>query len=842
VKSYFLFCIALTELLLWSCSSRKPALIRQDLNTGWYVCASDTPGIYPAAVPGSVHTDLMKAGIIPDPFYGDNEKKVQWISEHDWIYYDTFNLADDILENSHIDLVFKGLDTRCDVYLNNTLVLAAANMFRQWRLDAAKLLNPGSNTLRLIFYSPVEFIHHAADTARIPLPDPRAYLRKAPYHFGWDWGPELATSGIWKPVYLEAWESWRLEDVSYTVDSLDDERAFISARVTLISDGKGECKICIRDKGNGKQYAQEAITLEKGIQKVRFGFTIDNPRLWWPNGMGTPELYSLRCSVDDGLREDFRDDRIGLRTAELVTEKDESGESFYFRINGLPVFIKGANYIPMDHFTTRVTEDDYRDLILDAHACHMNMLRVWGGGIYESDIFYDLCDEYGIMVWQDFMYACNMYPGNAGFLENARIEAEEQVIRLRNHPSVVIWCGNNEVDEGWHNWGWQQQLGYSPADSAVVWEAYTALFHGILPGLLDRLDPGRPYHPSSPRHGWGRDIAYTEGDSHYWGVWWGEAPFETYREKTGRFMSEYGFQGFPDIQTIEAFAGPEDKKQDSEVLAVHQKHPRGFELIDKYMERWFEVPESFEDYVYVSQILQAEGIRIALEAHRKAMPRCMGTLYWQLNDTWPVISWSGRDYFGRWKALQYFVEKAYRESILVFEEKGDSVLIYSVSDVYQPFSAILEIKLFDTDGILYEESKRDIQVKPGSDLVWSGSRRAMVKMAGGEGKTILEATLDAGGEEYNAVHYFDVPKNISLREPGFRLQVSEDEKVIRILVSSEKPARFVHLSYPGEDHWFDRNYFDLLPGDTIEVSAFTKGNIQFDIQKPTVRSLWETAH
>ena len=410
----------------------------------------------------------------------------------------------------------------------------------------------------------------------------------------------------------------------------------------------------------------EKITLQKGLNSYKTKLSVPDPKLWWPNGMGDQPLYQLDFQIESSNSVDSQNVIFGIRQIELVQQKDSIGESFYFKINGKPFFAKGANYIPQDNFPSRVPDEKYIQTIQTALDANMNMLRVWGGGIYEKDIFYDLCDQKGILVWQDFMFACTMYPGDSAFIENVRQEAIYQVKRLRNHPSIALWCGNNEVDEGWHNWGWQKALNYSASDSTEVWNNYLKIFEKILPEAVSLYSPYTPYIPSSPQNGWGRKESLTHGDAHYWGVWWGAEPFEIYEEKVGRFMSEYGFQGFPDLKTLDSCLLPEDRNLLSPALLNHQKHPRGMELIRTYMELEYKVPDEFEDYAYVSQLVQAYGIKKAIEAHRRAMPRCMGTLYWQLNDCWPVISWSSVDYYNRWKALHYFVRQAYQDVTYFF--------------------------------------------------------------------------------------------------------------------------------------------------------------------------------
>ncbi|PLW94935.1 MAG: beta-mannosidase, partial [Marinilabiliales bacterium] len=455
-------------------------------------------------------------------------------------------------------------------------------------------------------------------------------------------------------------------------------------------------------------------------------------------------------------------------------------------------------------------DEDYKRLIQDAKKSNMNMLRVWGGGIYEKDLFYEFCDEHGIMVWQDFMFACNLFPGDSQFVENVKNEAIDNIRRLRNHPSLVLWCGNNEIDEAWHNWGWQKQFEYSMEDSTEIWNNYLYLFEEMLPGLVKKYNPEIPYWPSSPSTGWGRDEAYETGDVHYWGVWWGRKPFEKYEEKVGRFMSEYGFQGMPDMKTIESFTEPNDRNLGSEVMDVHQKHPFGWVAIQEYMEQDYKVPESFEDYVYVSQLLQAKGIKTAIEAHRRVKPYCMGTLYWQLNDCWPVTSWSGIDYYGRWKALQYAVQRTYKTYLISFEEKNEDLAIYVVSDSITDINASLNWKLMDFNGKSLYAGQKEISIQKNSSEIYAEVGFAeFTEIRPG---MLLNAELWTENRLLvSAQHYFEKPKNLVLLPVSIQMEVKVVNEKYLIELTSETLAKDVCLRTTA-DGFFSDNYFDMMPG------------------------------
>ncbi|WP_409516688.1 MULTISPECIES: glycoside hydrolase family 2 protein [unclassified Empedobacter] len=481
----------------------------------------------------------------------------------------------------------------------------------------------------------------------------RVFTRKAQYQYGWDWGPRLVTVAIYKPIELISWNNLKLNDLSYEIVKLDKNQAKVKFKFIIQSEQNTAVEI---------NFNQKIITqkLTKGINHFSIDETIHNPKLWWPNGMGEQYLYDYQFKIKQGNEQIFKYLKFGLRTIELVQEKDEVGSRFYFKVNRVPTYMKGANYIPQDNFVSRVSKNDYEKLINSSVEANMNMIRIWGGGIYEDDYFYELCDEKGLLVWQDFMYACAFYPGDQDFLHNVKQETIDQVNRLKNHTSIALWCGNNEIDEAWKNWGYQKQMGWSKQDSLSIWKDYQTTFHHIIPNVLDSILPKSEnrYWPSSPSIGWGRKESLTQGDSHYWGVWWGMEPFETYEKKVPRFASEYGFQGMPTLKTVKSMFSEKDTlSKNSAIILAHQKHPKGWETINEYMQRDYVVPTDFVQYNYVSQLLQARGIQLAIEAHRRAKPYNMGSLYWQLNDVWPVTSWSSLDKLGNWKALHYQVKE-----------------------------------------------------------------------------------------------------------------------------------------------------------------------------------------
>ena len=462
---------------------------------------------------------------------------------------------------------------------------------------------------------------------------------------------------------------------------------------------------------------------------------------------------------------------IGLRTIELIQEKDAIGKSFYFKLNGIPVFMKGANYIPPDSFLPKANDAVYKKIVNNAVVANMNMLRVWGGGVYASDAFYDECDKNGILVWQDFMFACAMYPGDMSFLENVKQEVIDNVTRLQNHPCIALWCGNNENDEGWQNWGWQKQYNYTKDQETDIWKDYEKLFHELIPKTLDSLlsPTENRYWSSSPSIGWGKKESLTQGDSHYWGVWWGMEPFEMYEKKVGRFMSEYGFQGMPSLETFKSVVNNEDLNLNSESIKNHQKHPTGYQTIQTYMERDYKVPSSFEDYSYVSQLLQADGMKTAIEAHRRAKPNCMGSLYWQLNDCWPVTSWSSIDYYGNWKAFHYQAKRSYENLLISITEDVDNYLIYIINDDLKTYTGKTDLNLLDFNGNLLWEVHLVSDCSSNSNKVhFRIPKKEFASFS--EKEIVLSASFMSENKAITAFYFFSKPKDLILTKPNIQIK------------------------------------------------------------------------
>ena len=785
------------------------------LNANWKFQSIDNPkGFLPAKVPGSVHADLFENEWIPHPFVGNNESDLQWISNERWQYVLEFELTQEQLNNQNADLVFEGLDTYAKVMLNGVEILNADNAFRTWKSDVKKLLKK-KNKLQIEF-TPTKIIEDQKKK-EIPYALPegnRIFTRKAQFQYGWDWGPKYNTMGIWRPVYLEFWNSAKIEDVYIKQLRLTKEMAEleIEMEINLKEKSVRVAEVYI----NGKLVIGKEIENKLGTTQTKIPITIQNPKLWWTHNLGEPYLYDIQIRLRNGANIlDHQYYSKGLRTIELVTEKDELGESFYFKLNGVPVYMKGANYIPQSSFQSWVSDDDYENILQNVVDSNMNMLRVWGGGIYENDIFYEICDEKGILVWQDFMFACAMYPGDEEFLENVRQEAIDNVKRLRNHSSVALWCGNNESSEGWHRWGWQDNR--SEAEKTEIWGNYQKLFNGILPEIVEDLTDV-PYWETSPKFGRGDSRYISDGDAHDWWIWHDGHPFENLENKTPRFMSEFGFQSFPSLEVIEFINGGNSTSISADEFKNHQKHSRGFDIIKTYMERDFPVPTDEEDYVYVSQVLQAYGIGKGIEAQRRNKPNTMGSLYWQLNDVWPAVSWSGIDSFGNWKALQYQVRHSFLDVLVTFERVGDQLEIFVVNDDLEDLTdRNLEVKILNLDGTVLKKINQKISVKANESL--KAYEIDLKEFKEVETEVFVQANFD---QWKSKPFYLVKPKELKLKKEPIRIRVSDktsDGFIIELTSKSLHKNLMLSTSLEGE---FSDNYFDVLPNETYKVYFKTK--------------------
>jgi beta-mannosidase len=817
------------------------------LNTGWQFRAlpnSGHPDVeqwHPAEVPGVTHLDLLRNKLIPDPFYRTNEADLQWIGLTDWEYQKDFTVDQSTLQRRNVELVLAGLDTYADVYLNGTVILKADNQFRQWRVAVKNSLHAGPNTLRIVFHSPVKLMMPKVKAMPYRLPtvqqiqqiseegiatDP--YTRKAGYSYGWDWGPRFITEGIWQPVQLVAWDDIRIDNFHIFQKRVSKEDADVAAEFDIVSSGRNEVTMAVQYDAGGRSTPATSQTwrLENGMNHISLPFRITAPSLWYPNGYGSQAMYRFSATASSASHsEDQAELRTGLRSIELRREPDQWGKSFTFVVNGIPIFAKGADVIPFDSFAPRVTREQHRKILQSAKDAHMNMIRHWGGGYYESDDFYELCDEMGIMVWQDFMFGGAMVPGDTAFQDNVREEITQQIKRLREHPSIALWSGNNELETGWVHWGDRQAFkeSVSPAEREKVWQDYVVLFHDIIKSVAKEYGAPVPYWPSSPSANFEEEPDNQHnGDMHYWAVWHAVAPIEEYTHQFPRFMSEYGFQSFPEMRTIRQFAETQDMDLMSPVMQGHQKNVGGNERIRAYMLREFNEPKDFESFIYVSQVLQAEAIKVGAEHLRRQRPRTMGSLYWQLNDCWPVASWSSIDYYGRWKALQYYARRFY-DDVLVspWEEKG-TITVSVVSDRQQATPADLRVRLIDFSGKSLYDKKEIIQIPALSSRVYlTLTRKELLRGVDAKDVVAVFEVIQDGKVISRNLHYFDRVRNLSLPKPQIQPDLSGGNGEYTLRLQSPVIARDVYVSLGELDATYSDNYFDLLPNEpaTIQIKS-----------------------
>ncbi len=851
-----LFILFFLSLLLFNHLSPAQT-IRQGIDKNWQFRQVGKEDWLPASVPGTVHTDLLANNKIADPFYRTNEKDEQWIENEDWEYKTSFEVNGIVFAMDRVELLFNGLDTYADIYLNGKLIYQADNMFRSWHVPVDHYLREGENELRVVFHSPIKAGSALYDRLTYTLPvssndqaDKKVsiFTRKAPYHYGWDWGPRLVTSGIWRPVELVAWKNARIADVFALQKEVEADKALYQLETDIEATRTffGDLKIYVDD--NLVRTDKVDLSYGKNANSVRF--EIRQPELWWPNGYGKQKLYTVRVDLvkEDEVIDSFTR-KIGVRTVELIQQPDKTGTSFYFKVNGVPMFMKGANYIPQDNFLPRVTPQRYEHILQSAADAHMNMIRVWGGGIYENDLFYQLCDEKGLLVWQDFMFSCAMYPGLDDFLDNVQAEAAENVRRLRNHPCMALWCGNNEVLMKWQGWrhnankeGHQEPLWSDPSDSIRIVDAYHQIFEVILPAAVRQYDAGAPYWESSPSSTGGDYEDWKSGDSHYWGVWWGQEPFSAYRDHIGRFMTEYGFQSFPELKTVKAYTIPEDWDIYSDVMKAHQRSSIGNGTIEKYMNNNFRKPKDFQHFLYVGQLLQAEGVKVAMEAHRIAKPSNMGSLFWQLDDCWPVASWSSIDYFGRWKALHYYAKRAFSDVLVAPEFKNEQVEIHVVSDRLKAFTGKLILAVYDFSGKELYTHSQNVKIPANSSEVYLKLKEnEFNKNFKAESAYLKVALLEHNQIISDNRLFFKPFKDLLLEDPGLDYDVHEENGQKFVTIVAKNLAIGIYLSALDDLKVnFSDNYFDLDPGTVCKIKLTTNANIQELTNKIQVISLYDS--
>lgn len=804
----------------------------------------------PADVPGCIHTDLLAAGVIPDPFYRDNERTVMWVGETAWLYRRTFSVSPELLQHDRVLLHCDGLDTLATIWLNGQEIGQTDNMFRTWEFDARSILRPGENEITVRFDSALLFgqqklaqryIHSwSTDTHKLPGGN---YVRKAQCHFGWDWGPKLVTCGIWRDISLLAFDEARLADVNVRQNHAGPGQVTLTCRVAAermtTAPLKARCQVSL----NGQEVERQTVKLDDGRGEA--SLTVVEPRLWWPNGLGDQPLYTVSVVLTDeaGQALDAWNRKIGLRTLRLVRQPDEWGESFHFACNGQPFFAKGANWIPADSFITRLSEGHYAELLDAAAETHMNMLRVWGGGIYEQDIFYELCDQLGICIWQDFMFSCATYPTfEDDFMNNVAQEAKDNIRRLRHHACLALWCGNNELEQGLVSDQW--------TGTTMSWVDYGALFDGLLPQLVAELDPETDYWPSSPhtphedRRNW-NDPRW--GDAHIWEVWHGLKPFEYYYTCFHRFNSEFGFQSFPEPKMVRTFTEPADENITSYIMEHHQRHSSGNSIIMHYLLDWFRLPTSFDMNLWLSQILQGMAMKHAVEHWRRTMPRGMGTLYWQLNDCWPVASWSSLDYDGRWKALHYMARHFYAPLLVSAVPNLDdgTVAVHVTSDQRQDVDAEVRWQVTTVQGEKVDAGAQAATFPANSNtaLMTLDLSKALNKFGPRNLLVWLELRDDEAVLSENLA-LFARPKHLALANPVIEWEVQEstgDGYVINIRTS--EPTLWVWLESADGAFRASDNFFHLRPHQARKITLFPRspGHDVSDLKNAiSIRSLVDT--
>ncbi|OPA74235.1 glycoside hydrolase [Paenibacillus selenitireducens] len=791
-------------------------MVELKLEGKWKMKALSETDWYEASVPGSVMNDLLNAKVIEDPFYRDNEDKYLPLAQNDYEYVHTFTVDPELLGSDRLELRCEGLDTLAEVEVNGQLLGRTDNMHRTYLFDVKRLLKAGQNDMRIVFRSPVQYVTAKHDEQKLwgidCTVDGYPHLRKAHYMFGWDWGPKIPDAGIWRSISLQGYSHGRLEDV-YVTQQHDNGRVTLRVRNRIEQwNAAAEYAIeAVLTSPNGEEAAKSIRPVSATEEWIEL--EVAYPQLWWPNGYGDQPLYRLEIRLlAGGEAIDQESMNIGLRTIRIRREPDEWGESFEFEINGMSIFSMGANYIPEDNLISRSTRDRTEQLLRDCVEANFNMIRVWGGGFYPNDDFFDLCDRYGLIVWQDFMFACGVYRMTPEFTESIAKEAEDNIRRIRHHACLGLWCGNNEMEEGWAHWGFPK--------TAQLRTDYIKQFEFLLPDLVSKHDPERYYWPSSPSSGGSFDDPNDQnrGDVHYWEVWHSQKPFTEYRNYHFRFASEYGFQSFPSLKTVESYTLPEDRNIFSYIMEKHQKNGAANGKILYYLSEYLKYPKDFDSLLYASQILQAEAIKYGVEHWRRHRGRCMGSLYWQLNDCWPVASWSSIDSFGRWKALHYFAKKFYTPVLLSACEGESDVSLHVTNDRTGVFQGRVEWQLRDHQEHVLASGGQEVEVAPlTASMIEQLDFQA--ELAGEARRRVyLEYSLIEHGEKTETgTILFTKPKHFEFLDPHITADVEEREEAFILHLHAVAFAKYVELDLIGADAKFSDNYFDVSAGSIKQV-------------------------
>ena len=848
-KTLFLLLISLP---LWAFAQQQTL----SLNDGWLFSQNGKNEWHTAQVPGSVQRDLVRHGILPAPFYGTNEKQVQWVEKEDWDFKKTFNVSEEQLKYDDAVIFFEGLDTHADVFLNGSRILQTQNMFVGHKISVKNSLRKGENSLYIRFFSPITRMEAARITTGYEYPagndhsneKASIYNRKAPYHFGWDWGIRIVQMGIWKPVSLTFYNQARIDDFYVKQKSITKEKAEIENIIEVFSISEKPVKATLSVKYNmlatsHRQEAQKQITLNPGKNSISLPVQIDKPCLWMPTGWGTPYLYGFEATVNiDHQTIAQKSVTTGLRTVRLVQEPDKSGKSFYFEVNGIPLFAKGANYIPGEIFTTQQNEEYYEKLFDNIQSANMNFVRVWGGGIYENEAFYRQADKRGILVWQDFIFGCVPYSSDDVFLKNVTHEIVYNIKRLRNHPSLAFWCGNNEIEEGLEHWGWEKEY---PAEVMQAWlKGYDKTFRELIPNMVNEYDGTRSYIHGSPYDSnWGNPETFASSDVHDWGLWYGHLPFEAMADRLPRFASEFGFQSFPEMKVIRSFAAQDQWSLESDVMKVHQKASTGNSLIKKYMDMYYHQPRNFEDFVYIGLVMQGNGMEESVEAMRRGRPYCMGALYWQINDDWPVVSWSSIDYYGNWKAQHYRMRDVFAPLALGVKFKDNQLNYYTLSDYLNDHNNLtIRIQVIDFKKGVLKELKEKVSAKANASEIIKTIDVAGLIAEQDKANTMIHAQLiDSKGKVISTKDYFFYwPNKLNLPETVVKTSVKYADGKYTVTLRSNALAKDVFVEIPIQGARFSDNFIDLLPGQE-QVIEITSPELKAANKTPiTVRHIRET--
>ena len=827
----------------------EAALQQISLNGSWQLSGYQENGQQRqlvAQVPGCVHMDLLKHELIPDIHYRDNETQIYWIYEQDWSYERSFELSAAQIEAETLILRCHGVDTLATIFVNDQEIAQCNNMHRSWDIDLSGKVQAGENTIRFFFPCILPFLKEQHDKKFVPAWNifkeefwGNHSLRKMHCSFGWDWGPIAPSVGIWRDIEILCSNSARLERVY--VEQQHTEAAVDLAVKIPVEHAVDGLQAAVTLSLDGKEVAASTVAISG--EKTAASLHIKNPELWWPNDLGAQCLHDLQIVLTNAAGDicDSQELRIGLRDLQLIRENDDAGQSFIFRVNGTDVFAKGANWVPVHNYLPSISREHYKARIQDAADAHMNMLRVWGGGIYEDDNFYDLCDEMGILIWQDFMFACSCYPfADDALCANVAEEFKDNIIRIRHHASIALWCGNNELEQGLVSEEW--------TDTSMSWKDYSRIFDNILPEICTELDPMRPYWPGSPHTPIGDRNNHADegsGDTHLWDVWFGGQPFEAQRKWTTRFMSEFGFQSFPEPKTLRGFTEEHDRNLSSYVMDFHQRSRMGNKTIYQYIMDWFLLPKNLDETLWLSQISHGMCVKYATEHLRRLQPHNMGVLYWQINDIWPCASWASVDYHGRWKALQYMAKQFFAPLLVTVleDDKKWSFDLHVSNQTLEDEKLHVLWSITDTTGRVLKSGKNTAQTTAQANTEVHTIDCSDLQNEYQTRDILCWVALEKDGVEIsrNFAHICK-PKHLTLQAPTIQRSFeSLADGRIALTLSSDVPALWTRIECEAEDIRWSDSFVNLDGSNTVRVESVHPVTVQDPMQDITVSSLYHSA-